>query len=54
MIELQWLDLMPENPWLSLAGTHDVNDPLVKDWKLEMAEYRREIEPGFPILAADL
>ena len=31
--QLQWLDLAPENPWLALAGMHDPNDPLVKEWK---------------------
>ena len=41
---LQWLDLAPENPWLALAGMHDPNDPLVKEWKQEMAAYRQEIE----------
>ena len=30
----------PENPWLALAGMHDPNDPLIQDWKQEMAAYR--------------
>jgi hypothetical protein len=33
-----------ENPWLALAGMHDPNDPLVREWKQEMAAYRQEIE----------
>jgi hypothetical protein len=42
--QLEWLDLTPANPWLALAGTHDPNDPLVKEWKQEMAAYRQEVE----------
>jgi hypothetical protein len=42
--QLRSLDLTPENPWLALAGTHDPGDPLVLEWKQEMAAYRQEIE----------
>lgn len=42
--QLMSLDMAPENPWLALAGTHDPNDPLVEEWKQEMAAYRQEIE----------
>jgi hypothetical protein len=42
--QLRSLDLAPENPWLALAGMHDPNDPLVQEWKQEMAAYRQEIE----------
>jgi predicted RNase H-like HicB family nuclease len=42
--QLTSMDLMSENPWLSLAGMHDANDPIIKEWKQEMAAYRQEIE----------
>jgi len=42
--QLRSVDIAPENPWLALAGMHDPNDPLVQEWKLEMAAYRQEIE----------
>jgi predicted RNase H-like HicB family nuclease len=42
--QLSALDMAPENPWLAMAGIFDPNDPLVKEWKNEMAEYRREVE----------
>jgi len=42
--QLRSVDIAPENPWLALAGTHDPNDPLVQEWKLEMAAYRHEVE----------
>ena len=42
--QLRSLDLAPENPWLALAGMHDPNDPLVQEWKQEMAAYRQEVE----------
>lgn len=32
------------NPWLAMAGMHDPNDPLIQEWKREMARYRQEIE----------
>src|SRR5438128_7255428 len=42
--QLLALDVAQENPWLAMAGMHDPNDPLVKQWKLEMAAYRQEVE----------
>ena len=42
--QLRSVDIAPENPWLALAGKHDPNDPLVQEWKQEMAAYRPEIE----------
>jgi hypothetical protein len=49
------VDVVSENPWLALAGTHDPNDPLIHEWKQEIAAYRQEIEddPDRPILRAD-
>jgi hypothetical protein len=38
------LDITPENPWLAMAGMYTANDPLVQEWKAEMAAYRQEIE----------
>ena len=39
-----------DNPWLAVAGICDPGDPLVKEWKQAMAEYRQEVEddPGRP------
>jgi len=42
--QLRSVDIAPENPWLALAGMHDPNDPLVQEWKQEMAAYRQEME----------
>jgi len=42
--QLRAVDIGTENPWLALAGMHDPNDPLVQEWKREMAAYRQEIE----------
>jgi predicted RNase H-like HicB family nuclease len=42
--QLRSLDIASENPWLALAGMHDPNDPLIQEWKQEMAGYRQEIE----------
>ena len=42
--QLLALDVAQENPWLAMAGMHDPNDPLVQQWKLEMAAYRQEVE----------
>jgi hypothetical protein len=42
--QLRSVDIAPEHPWLALAGMHDPNDPLVQEWKQEMAAYRQEIE----------
>jgi predicted RNase H-like HicB family nuclease len=42
--QLRLVDITPTNPWLALVGTHDPNDPLVQEWKREMAMYRQEIE----------
>jgi hypothetical protein len=33
-----------DNPWLAAAGIYDANDPLIRDWKEAMEEYRREVE----------
>ncbi len=38
------MDIGPENPWLAMAGMYDANDPLVQEWKQEMAAYRQEVE----------
>jgi hypothetical protein len=37
-------DINSENPWLALAGTHHPGDPLINEWKQEMAAYRQDIE----------
>jgi hypothetical protein len=42
--QLTSVDMALENPWLALAGIHDPNDPLIQEWKQEMAAYRQEIE----------
>jgi predicted RNase H-like HicB family nuclease len=42
--ELRSMDLAPENPWLALAGTHDPDDPIIKQWEQEVAAYRQEVE----------
>ena len=42
--QLRSVDIAEENPWLALAGMHDPNDPLVQEWKQEMAAYRQEVE----------
>src|SRR5690242_19577395 len=42
--QLRSVDIAPENPWLALAGIHDPTDPLIQEWKQEMAAYRQEIE----------
>lgn len=38
------------NPWLALAGAIDPADPVVAEWKEEMAAYRRERDndPNWP------
>jgi hypothetical protein len=33
-----------ENPWLKLAGTHQDDDPMIRDWEKNIADYRREID----------
>ena len=38
------VDIASENPWLALAGMHNTSDPLVQEWKREIATYRQEIE----------
>lgn len=38
------IDIGSDNPWLAMAGIHDPNDPLIQQWKKEMAAYREEIE----------
>jgi predicted RNase H-like HicB family nuclease len=42
--QLRSVDIASENPWLAMAGMHDPNDPLVQEWKQEMAAYRQEVE----------
>jgi predicted RNase H-like HicB family nuclease len=42
--ELRSLDMTAENPWLAMAGMHDPSDPLIQEWKQEVAAYRQEIE----------
>lgn len=32
------------NPWVEFAGMYDPNDPVIKDWKKAMADYRRKID----------
>lgn len=49
--ELVPLQLAGEpNPWLDYAGMFNPNDPLVKEWKRQMARNRRkrEADPNFP------
>lgn len=36
--QLTSVELGSENPWLAMAGMHDPNDPLIQEWKEEMAE----------------
>ena len=33
-----------DNPWLRMAGSLDLEDPLVKEWKLIMEENRRKAD----------
>ncbi len=33
-----------EHAWLKLAGIYDPEDPMVKQWMQNMADYRREID----------
>jgi predicted RNase H-like HicB family nuclease len=42
--QLRSVEIVSENPWLAMAGMHDPNDPLVQQWKKEIAAYRQEIE----------
>lgn len=42
--QLRSVDIAAENPWLAMAGMHDLNDLLVQEWKQEMAAYRQEVE----------
>jgi len=42
--QLRAVDVGSENPWLAMAGMHDPNDPLIQEWKKEMAAYRQEVE----------
>ncbi len=42
--ELKSLEIGSQNPWLAMAGMHDPNDPLIKEWKQEMETYRQEVE----------
>lgn len=32
------------NPWLEFAGMYSSADPVIRDWKAAMAEYRRKID----------
>ena len=42
--QLRSLEIASDNSWLALAGMHDPSDPLIGEWKQEMAAYRQEIE----------
>jgi predicted RNase H-like HicB family nuclease len=42
--QLTSVEMAVDNPWLALAGMFDPGDPLVQEWKQEMAEYRQEVE----------
>jgi predicted RNase H-like HicB family nuclease len=42
--QLLSVEITPANPWLAMAGIHDPNDPLVQEWKKEMAAYRQEVD----------
>ena len=48
--EIVPLDLSPaEHPWLKFAGMFK-DDPMLKEWKEAMAEYRQKVEedPDYP------
>src|SRR5689334_13240373 len=32
------------NPWPELAGIYSRDDPVIRDWKAAMAEYRRKVD----------
>jgi predicted RNase H-like HicB family nuclease len=42
--QLTSVELPPDNPWVAMAGMFDPNDPLIQEWKEEMAKYRQEVE----------
>lgn len=42
--QLLSVDVAAENPWLAMAGVHDPNDPLIQEWKKDMAAHRQEVE----------
>ena len=42
--QLSSVDIAADNPWLALADTHDPADPIIQEWKQEMAAYRQEAE----------
>lgn len=42
--QLLLVEVAADNPWLAMAGMHDPDDPLVQEWKREMAAYRQEVE----------
>jgi hypothetical protein len=42
--QLIGVEMSPENPWLAMAGIFDPNDPVIQEWKNEMASYRQELE----------
>ena len=42
--QLTTIDVASRNPWLAVAGIFDPADPLVQEWKDEMAKYREEVE----------
>src|SRR5438067_1932144 len=42
--QLTALDLASDNPWLAMAGMFDPGDPLIREWKAEIADYRQEVE----------
>lgn len=42
--QLLSVDIGGANPWLAMAGVHDPKDPLIQEWKEDMAAYRQEVE----------
>jgi len=42
--QLTSVDMAPDNPWLAMAGMFDPSDPLIHEWKEDMASYRQEVE----------
>jgi hypothetical protein len=43
--EVELLEIpVNDNPWLQMAGTLDLDDPLVKEWIQIMEENRRKVD----------
>jgi predicted RNase H-like HicB family nuclease len=42
--QLRSVDMAADNPWLALAGMHDPGNPLIQEWKQEIAVFRQEID----------